>query len=123
MTPGLVMAHETAGGPGLPTALAKDQRLKLPFSWMALGVGLLIALLLLKTGALAPEAARSLPLLTLLIVAEFGFFLTAIGAGLAIRHLLAQGFDVALSIALAGCVALAGGFLWLGLRLWPAADS
>jgi hypothetical protein len=97
--------------------------LKLPFSWVALGVGLLIALVLLKTGALAPEAARSLPLLTLLIVTEFGFFLTAIGAGLAIRSLVSQGFNVGLALALAGCVALAGGFLWLGLQLWPAGGT
>jgi hypothetical protein len=94
--------------------------LKLPFPWVALGLGLLIALLLVKTGALAPEATRSLPLLTLLIVTEFGFFLTAIGAGLAIRSLVAHGFNVALSMALAGCAVLAGGFLWLGLQLWPA---
>jgi hypothetical protein len=118
--PGPVTARETLGGCGLPTGVTKDQRLKLPFSWVALGVGLLIALLLLKTGALAPEAARSLPLLTLLMVAEFGFFLTAIGAGVAIRQMVSQGFDAALSVALSGCTALAGGFLWLGLRLWPA---
>jgi len=41
---------------------------------LALGVGLLIALLLVKGGALVPEATRSLPLLTLLIATELVFF-------------------------------------------------
>ena len=47
-------------------------QLKLPFPWVALGVGLLIALLLMLTGTLQPGAG--LPLLTQLIVTEFGFF-------------------------------------------------
>lgn len=93
--------------------------MKLPFTWVALGAGLLIALLLLKSGALATEAGRTLPLLTLLIGAEFGFFVTAIGAGLAARTLVSQGFQAVLLIVLLACVALAGGFVWLGLRLWP----
>ena len=47
--------------------------MKLPFPWVALGVGLLIAGLLVQAGALQSEGGRSLPLLTQLIVAEFGF--------------------------------------------------
>lgn len=93
--------------------------MKWPFAWLALGVGLLLALVLLQTGAMGPEAERSLPLLTLLIVTEFGFFLTAIGAATAIRRLTTGGFNLTLSIALAGCGLLAAGFLWLGLQLWP----
>jgi len=93
--------------------------LKLPFPWVALGVGLLIVLLLMLTGALQPETARSLPLLTHLIVAEFGFFLTAIGAGMAVRDMLSGGRMASLLIAAAGCGLLAAGFLWLGVQLWP----
>jgi hypothetical protein len=84
-----------------------------------LGVGLLLALLLMQTGALQPAPGRSLPLLTQLIIAEFGFFLTAIGAGIAVRDMLSQGINAPLLIATAGCGLLSVGFLLLGIRLWP----
>lgn len=93
--------------------------MKLPFPWVALGVGLLLALVLLRTGAMPGDAERSLPLLTQLIIAEFGFFLTAIGAGVAARSIKSRGFVAATAAALSGCALLAAGFLWLGLQLWP----
>jgi len=92
---------------------------KLPFPWIALGVGLLLALVLVSSGALPGAGERGLPLLTQLVIAEFGFFLTAIGAVMAVRTLLSGGFTVAPASAVAGCALLATGFLWLGLQLWP----
>jgi hypothetical protein len=91
----------------------------LPFSWLALGLGLLVAFGLTGSGALGPADGYRLPVLTLLIVTEFGFFLTAIGAGAGINRLLAQGMQGGLLLAVLGCAVLAAGFLWLGLRLWP----
>ena len=93
--------------------------MKLSFPWLALGLGLLVALLLSATGALGPEEGRRLPLLTLLIVAEFGFFVTAIGAFVAVRTLLREGLNIALGAVAVGCLGLAAAFLWLGVRLWP----
>ena len=80
---------------------------------------MLIALLLLVTGALGPEEGRRLPLLTLLIVAEFGFFLTAAGAFMAVRAQLHAAFSGALAMVALGCALLAVLFVWLGVRLWP----
>lgn len=93
--------------------------MRISFPWLALGLGLLIALVLITTGAVGPEADRRLPLLTLLIVTEFGFFLTAIGAGLALRSLKRHSFSVSVIISALGCGMLTAGFLWLGLELWP----
>ena len=95
--------------------------MRISFPWLALGLGLLIALVLITTGAVGPEVDRRLPLLTLLIVTEFGFFLTALGAGLAIRQLIQQGLNPGVILSASGCVALAAGFAWLGLQLWPGA--
>lgn len=92
---------------------------KLPFSWLALGLGLLVALGLAGSGALGPATGYRLPVLTLLIVSEFGFFLTAIGAGVGVNRLLAGGLRGSLLLAVVGCAVLAAGFLWLGLQLWP----
>lgn len=91
----------------------------LPFPWLALGMGLLVAFGLLGSGALGPAESYRLPVLTLLIVNEFGFFLTAIGAGVGIKRLLAEGASGSMLLSIAGCAMLACGFLWLGIRLWP----
>ncbi len=96
--------------------------IKAPFPWIALGVGLLLLLLLLGTGALPSlREGRDLPLLTQLIMAEFGFFLTAIGAYRSVVQARAAGWRPALVLVLAGCVLLAVAFLWLGVQLWPGA--
>lgn len=96
---------------------------RLPFPWLAMGLGLLVAFGLIGAGALGPAEGYRLPLLTLLIVNEFGFFLTVIGAGIGIARLRAQGAQHGLLLSLIGCALLAAGFLWLGLRLWPEGVS
>jgi hypothetical protein len=93
--------------------------LRFSFPWLALGLGLVIAMVLVSAGAVGPESGRSLPLLTLLMVAEFGFFLNAIGAGLAIRQMLQHGLNAGVILSASGCAVLAAGFAWVGLQLWP----
>lgn len=93
--------------------------MKPPFPWLALGTGLLIFIVLVQSGAIDPDAEPALPLLTLLILVEFGFLVTAIGAGVGLRTLFRQGFSVATLGVVLGCSALAVGFLWLGVMLWP----
>jgi hypothetical protein len=93
--------------------------MKLSFPWLALGLGLTIAVILVASGAVDPASEPALPLLTLLVMAEFAFFVTAIGAVQGIRMGLAQGFGFILYTVIAGCSLLAVGFLWLGLSLWP----
>jgi len=93
--------------------------MKLSFPWLALGLGLTLAVILVVSGAVDPASKPALPLLTLLIMAEFGFFVTAFGAGHAIRMGITQGFGFALFALIAGCSLLSIGFLWLGISLWP----
>ena len=93
--------------------------MKLSFPWLALGLGLTIAVIMVVSGAVDPASKPVLPLLTLLVMTEFGFFVTAIGAVQALRAGFAQGFGFVLFAVIAGCALLAVGFLWLGLTLWP----
>jgi len=93
--------------------------MKLSFPWLALALGLTLAAILMMSGAASPASQPALPLLTQLVMAEFGFFVTAIGAGQAIRMGLAQGYSFALLTVIAGCSLLSVGFLWLGISLWP----
>jgi len=93
------------------------------FPWAALLLGMVVATVLLQAGALDPGGEHALPLLTLLIVAEFGFFVTLIGAVLGVRTLLGQGLAPALLAITFGCGVLSLGFLYLGFTLWPGGFS
>ena len=76
---------------------------KLTFPWLAMGMGLLLATGLVASGALSPDANYDLPLLTMMIVNEFGFFVTAIGAGLGINALLREGVQPSLLMVTVVC--------------------
>lgn len=89
------------------------------FPWIALSLGLLVMVTLLGAGALRPADEHALPLLTMLIVDEFGFFLTLIGAVVGINSLSKERVRISLLITTLACALLAAGFLLLGLRLWP----
>lgn len=92
---------------------------KLNFPWLAMGMGLLVAVGLVAAGVLSPDGKYDLPLLTMLIVNEFGFFVTAIGAGVGINSLLKQGMQPTLLMVTLVCGLMAVGFLFLAIRLWP----
>ena len=92
---------------------------KLAFPWIALSLGLMVAVTLLGGGALRPADEYAFPLLTLLVVNEFGFFVTAIGAGIGIKALWEQGVRVSLLVTTLGCGVLVAGFTYLGIHLWP----
>jgi len=86
-------------------------------SWLALGFGLLLMVLLVASGALQGEQLK-LPLLTLLMSSELGFVLTLIGAVQAARSLSAAGVRLTVLMVAAGCAALSLAFAWIGLSLW-----
>ena len=96
---------------------------KFTFPWLAMGMGLLVAVGLVASGVLSPEANYELPLLTMMIVNEFGFFVTAIGAGIGINVLLKNGMQPGLLMATIACGLMAAGFLLLAIRLWPGMSA
>ena len=93
------------------------------FTWIALSLGLTIALVAVPASMPVADRSTALPLLTLLFLNEFGFIVTAIGAALGIRRLRASGLRFALLAAATGCVVLAILFIWLGLSLWFGAGA
>lgn len=96
---------------------------KLGFPWLAMGMGLLVATGLVASGVLSSEANYDLPLLTMMIVNEFGFFVTAIGAGVGINTLLRDGVQPPLLMVTVSCAVMAAGFLYLAIRLWPGMSA
>ena len=84
----------------------------LPFPW--------IALFLACGLALAQWGLPQMPLLTRLLMNEFGFLVCLIGGGLAIRDLRRDGMGSRHWLPLLGCTLFALGFLYTGLQLWPS---
>lgn len=89
------------------------------FPWLALGMGLTLMLILVAAGALQSDQETLLPLLTLLIMNEFGFVVTLIGTVQSVRRLLRSGIQLQTLVISLGCGALALAFLLLGVSLWP----
>ena len=56
--------------------------MKRSYPWLALGLGLLLSLILMRFSANGMEGRFQLPLLTSLLIAEFGFLVPAIAAGI-----------------------------------------
>lgn len=87
------------------------------FPWIATGLGLVIAIVMLRGGATRPPGETGLPPLTLLFMSEFGFIVTAAGAFVGVRGGLQQRSRNQLVLGLA-CSVLALGFIAIGIALW-----
>jgi hypothetical protein len=93
----------------------------LQFPWLALGLGLLFALILLQTGGYLPDSdsKQVLPLLMRLLMSEFAFLLNLAGLFVSVRNMFAHGPSFSGIAVATGCLMLAGFFFYVGLLLWP----
>ena len=92
--------------------------MKKSIPWLTLGLGLLFALLLIRFSPLGESNGFVLPLLTALLISEFGFIITAIGAGLSVRDILKLGVKFRLAALFIGNLLLALNFINQGLAFW-----
>ncbi len=97
--------------------------MKRSYPWLAAGLGLALSLVLMRYAGPGSDGDPRLPLLTGLLMAEFGFLVTAIAAGVGIRDLARQGMDIRVVALLAVNLLLAANLLRLGLGLWPGAGG
>ena len=89
------------------------------FPFIALALGLFLMAVLFKTGAADPDAELVLPLLTVLIISEFGFIVMAIAVILGIQTLVKNSFDVVLAVVTLICCMLSVEFMVIGIAHWP----
>lgn len=89
------------------------------FPYIASGLGLTLMLLVMIGSNTDNDGATSLPLLTLLIVSEFSFFVTAIGAYIGIKHIRSVGIKPVYTFITVLCAFLSLRFAFLGINLWP----
>lgn len=92
---------------------------KYAFPYIALALGLILLLIILKGSETGSDGNTIVPLLTLLVINEFAFFATAIGVYLGIMHMKAIGIKYGYLAATILCGVLAIVFLVLGFKLWP----
>ncbi|MEW8090663.1 MAG: hypothetical protein AB2748_18115 [Candidatus Thiodiazotropha endolucinida] len=89
------------------------------FTFVALGIGLFLMLIVMKGSVTGDDGATAMPLLTLLVVSEFAFFVTAVGAYLGVMQILSLGIKPLITVVTLCCIVLSIGFMWLGIELWP----
>ncbi len=89
------------------------------FPYIALALSACLLLLILKGSQLSSDGHTQIPLLTLLVVNEFSFFVTAIGAYIGIKQCLATSFKSSYALVSVLCLILSVGFMLLGIKLWP----
>lgn len=92
--------------------------MKKSIPWLTLGLGLLLALILLQFSPLNAGGGFAFPLLTALLMSELGFIATAIGVGISLRDVLKQGIKLQPSALLIGNLLLALYFINQGLAFW-----
>jgi hypothetical protein len=76
-------------------------------------------LVVVKGSELNSEGATTIPLLTLLVISEFAFIVTAIGTYIGARHMLSAGIKTVYMVVTIICAILSVRFLFLGIELWP----
>ncbi|MEM7258122.1 MAG: hypothetical protein AAF404_12135 [Pseudomonadota bacterium] len=89
------------------------------FPFIGLGLGLILLFAVFKGSQQNAQGDTMLPLLTLLLMSEFAFFVTAIGAYLGFRKIRTDGFDLRYLITTVLCVLLSVRFIFYGFALWP----
>ena len=92
---------------------------KMPFSFIAITLGIILLILLINAAPDVSGGEPRLPLLTMLIISEFGFVVNAIGAFTAIKKIIDNGMDQLMVAACICCTALSVKFLLVGISYWP----
>jgi hypothetical protein len=93
------------------------------FPYIALGLSLFLMLVILRGSEVDSDGVTVLPLLTLLIINECAFFLTAAGAFIGVKHIKSIDFKISIkslyTITTVLCILLTIQFMLLGIKLWP----
>lgn len=93
------------------------------FPYLSLALGLFLLLVVTRGSETGENGMTALPLLTLLIINECAFFLTAAGSFIGIRYLKSISFKISFTPLYAMttvlCVLLTIQFTLLGITLWP----
>lgn len=92
---------------------------KANFPLVALALSLFLMGILVKTGATDPNTTNMLPLLTVLIISEFGCIVCVVAVYLGGQTIIQNGFEIVLAVVTLVCAMLAVEFMLIGIQHWP----
>jgi len=93
------------------------QKIHLPY--LTLPLGLLFILIITLGSEVNAAGITRIPLLSMLIMNEFAFFLSASATYIGIKHIQNTGFQTVYGVVSIFCFVLILSFIFLGLKLWP----
>jgi len=93
---------------------------KIHFPYLALPLALVFLLIITIGSEISAVGITRIPLLSLLIMNEFAFFITAAATYIGIKHIQNTGFQTLYGGTTILCFVLTISFIFLGLKLWPA---
>lgn len=93
------------------------QKIHLPY--LALPLGIFFIFIIIIGSKENTDGITRIPLLSMLIMNEFAFFLSAGATYIGIKHLQKTGFQALYGTVSALCFTLTLSFIYLGLQLWP----
>jgi len=89
------------------------------FPYLAVGLGLMLMLFILKGSETDNEGNTLIPLLTLLVFNECAFVLTAVGTYIGVRNFSIAENRLFYGVSTALCALLTVLFVLQGIKLWP----
>lgn len=92
---------------------------KTVYLYIALVLGLFLLATLFGVSKLAAEGRSVIPLLALLIISEFGFISSAIGAVIGLMAIKNNEGKLKLALVSVACGAMSVRFMLLGMSFWP----
>ena len=95
----------------------------LNFPYLAMALGIFLLLVITRGSETGSDGETALPLLTLLIINECAFILSAVGVFIGFKYLHTINFNFRLkplyTMTTLVCVLLTIQFTLLGIKLWP----
>jgi len=88
------------------------------FPIIASGLGLVLVMILIQSGAAGAELKAEVPVLTMLFICEFGFIISAAGTAVSANICYRQRSAYAMYFAFFACFILLVFFLMTGINLW-----
>jgi len=89
------------------------------FPYLALPLAVVFFMIISMGQQVDAEGEAVLPLLTLLVLSEFAFFATGIGAYIGFKQIHQVGFTPVYAITSILCAVSSVCFMFLGITLWP----
>ncbi len=90
------------------------------FPYIALALAATLFLVVIQGSQLQEDGSYTLPLLTLLVVSEFSFFVTAIAVYVGLKYRAQVENKLFYTATIITCLVFSIYFLTLGITLWPS---